>query len=105
MSLKNRILYVSATGGFFGGVERYIYDSARLLSAHDFEVFGLFEQTGGKDLDTFIKVFRKVYSPADVEALDGSEFDVAFVHKVNDPGLLAKIRRKFMTIVFIHDHE
>ena len=98
-------MYVSATGGFFGGVERYIYDSARLLSGHGFEVSGLFEQTSGRDTDTFLKVFRKIYSPADIDALDGSEFDIAFVHKVTDPIMLRKIRRKFMTIVFVHDHD
>jgi glycosyltransferase involved in cell wall biosynthesis len=105
MSQKNRILYVSATSGFFGGVERYIYDSARLLAENGFEVSGLFEHAGGKEPDVFLEAFRKIYSPGDVEAFDGSEFDIAFIHKVEDPELLRNIRRKFVTIVFIHDHD
>ena len=105
MSHKNRVLYVSETAGFFGGVERYIYDSARLLSENGFEISGLFEHADGKYPDVFLKAFRKVYSPEDVDALDGSEFDIAFIHKVDDPGLLRKIRRKFIAIVFIHDHD
>ena len=105
MSLENRILFMSATAGFFGGVERYIYDSARLLSENGFEVSGLFEHADGRESDVFLKTFRKVYSPGDVDALDGSEFDIAFIHKVEDPELLKKIRRKFIAIVFIHDHD
>ncbi|MEI8245341.1 MAG: glycosyltransferase family 4 protein [Lentisphaerota bacterium] len=105
MSRENRILFVSATSGFFGGVERYIYDSARLLSENGFEVSGLFEHADGRESDAFLETFRKVYSPGDVDAFDGSEFDIAFIHKVEDPELLKEIRRKFITIVFIHDHD
>ena len=105
MSQKNRILYVSATAGFFGGVERYIYDTARLLAENGFEVSGLFERADGKEPDVFLEVFRKSYSPRDIEKFDGSEFDIAFIHKVEDPELLRKIRRKFVTIVFMHDHD
>ncbi len=105
MSQKNRILYVSATAGFFGGVERYIFDSAKLLAENGFEVNGLFEHVDGKETDVFLEPFRQVYSPADVEAFDGTEFEIAFIHKVEDPELLRKIRQKFVTIVFIHDHD
>lgn len=104
MPAKNKILYVSSLSGFCGGVERYIYDTASLLAENGFEVYGLFEKSG-RDSDGFNRIFRKVFSPADLAGLSPDDMDVAFVHKTDNLELLRAVRLKYRTIVFVHDHD
>lgn len=99
-----RILYVSTKCGFFGGVERYIFDTAEALKRHGFSVSGLF-QSPGREPEVFCSVFDQVYRPDDLDAIKYDDFDMAFVHKVDNARLICRIRNKFPTAVFVHDHD
>ncbi|MFA7231171.1 MAG: glycosyltransferase family 4 protein [Victivallaceae bacterium] len=102
---KNKILYISTKSGFFGGVERYIYDTAALLSDNGYRVSGLFKEKA-KDFELFSRPFDKIYDFTDVDKIiEENDFDLAFIHKVDDSKLIGKLRRKYKTAVFVHDHD
>lgn len=101
---KARILFVAAQCGFLGGAERYIYDAARALGNHGFEVDGVF--TGrANDREQYESVFSRVYDHAHLDKLKNGEYDLAFIHKIHDPAVIRAVRTKFKTAVMVHDHE
>jgi glycosyltransferase involved in cell wall biosynthesis len=106
INLRNKkILYVSQKAGFFGGVERYIFDTASILTKNGCAVSGLFFENA-RDLELFSEPFQKIFRQADVESvLSSGDFDMAFIHKVDSPELVKALRAKFKTVVFVHDHD
>ncbi|MDD3119635.1 MAG: glycosyltransferase family 4 protein [Victivallales bacterium] len=100
-----KILYVSAAGGFYGGVERYIYDTAGALQRHGYRVFGLFERRE-RDWPEFAAVFEETGTMTDAAAmLRAHRFDLIYLHKTDDPELVAQLRQHAPVAVFIHDHD
>ena len=101
---RARILFVSTRCEFKGSVERYIYDAARALGNNGFGVDALF--TGSESgCENYGKMFGRVYGRGDLEKLRSGEYDLAFVHKIDDPALLRSLREKFKTAVMIHNHD
>ncbi len=101
---KGRILYISEKCGFFGGVERYIFDTAQVLRKNGFSVSGLFLEPA-RDPEIFCSTFEDTFCPEDLDNIPDDNFDMAFIHKLNDFRLISRIRNKFPTAVFVHDHD
>ncbi|MCF7741385.1 MAG: glycosyltransferase family 4 protein [Candidatus Marinimicrobia bacterium] len=102
-----KILYVNTSQGFVGGVERYIHSVAGLLSDQH-EALGLFEHRLEDHYD-FSSVFQQtfLYNELDEDERKNlaEETDVAFLHKISDPGLLEWLVDNFKTILMVHDHD
>lgn len=105
-----KLLFVNTLSGFWGGVERYIYDTAELLSQHGFECHGYFKQAV-LNHDSFIKVFtswsldnskdrKKIF-----RELREAGIKIAFLHKIEDPFLMEDLQHNFKTILMVHDHD
>lgn len=101
---KARILFVSTQYGFFGGIEHYIYDAALALRNGGFCVDGMFADKAHEH-EKFAQAFGKIYEPSELAQLRGGEYDLAFIHKVEDPQLIRDLRTKFKTAVMFHDHD
>lgn len=100
-----RILYVSGKAGFFGGVERYIYDTAEALADAGWNVSMMFAETA-LEADKFLKRFKKKFRFSDIDSLLAREdFDLVIIFKVDDVGLVARLRLAFTTCVCVSDHD
>jgi glycosyltransferase involved in cell wall biosynthesis len=100
-----RILYVSGKAGFFGGVERYIYDTAEVLAEAGWKISMMFGEKAFVP-DKFLKIFDKKFEYSGIDALIADEdFDFVVIFKVDDPGLVAKLRLAFNTCVCVSDHD
>lgn len=100
---RAKILFISTRCGFVSGIERYIYDAALALKNGGFEVDGMFN-CQCRNSDDFCKVFGKIYDFQDISKLQGGEYDLAFIHIIDDVKLLRQIRLKFKTAVMVHNH-
>jgi glycosyltransferase involved in cell wall biosynthesis len=100
-----RILYVSEKAGFFGGVERYIYDTAQVLKKAGWEIYMMYSEEA-LDVEKFLKIFNGNFRKDDIDKLIAEEdFDLAVIFKVNDPTLVSKLRLAFKTSVCVSDHD
>jgi glycosyltransferase involved in cell wall biosynthesis len=101
-------LFVNSKFGFFGGVERYVYDTAMLLHDNGWECRGIFEH-GSERRDGFDEPFASVDIGSDydkyIKTIKDQGCEMAFIHKISDAALLKKLNRHFRTIVFVHDHD
>ena len=68
----HRVLYVSEKAGFFGGVERYIYDSAKALRESGWIVSMMYAEEA-RDLDEFSDVFYKKFKTDEIEKIIAEE--------------------------------
>ncbi|MFI4911101.1 MAG: glycosyltransferase family 4 protein [Sedimentisphaeraceae bacterium JB056] len=106
--MDSNILFVNSKFGFWGGVERYIYDTAEILKSNDFECRGLFEsrsdRTNGFD-EHFVSVDIYDGNLDQIKALKDSGVSTAFIHKISNPKLLRELNENFKTIAFVHDHD
>jgi len=101
---KNRIkvLFVSTRCGFISGIERYIYDAATALKNGGFAVDGMFKHKC-RDSEIFSGIFNTVFDFQDFSNLKCGDYDLVFIHLIDDPELLKQLRLKFKTAVVIHD--
>jgi len=100
-----RVLYVSEKAGFFGGVERYIYDSAKALKNGGWLVSMMYVEES-RDLDDFLGIFYKTFKMDEIDKIIAEEdFDLVVIFKVNDAGLVSKLRLAFNTSVCVSDHD
>ena len=105
-----KILFVNTYGGFWGGVERYIYDCAKAFKAHGWSCYGLFESMG-KETRDFETVFEKCWVDepnqrvALIQKIKEQGITIAFVHKSNSPELLHQLNISFNTTCLVHDHD
>jgi len=100
-----RVLYVSEKAGFFGGVERYIYDSAKALKSGGWLVSMMYVEES-RDLDDFLGIFYKKFKMDEINRIIAEEdFDLVVIFKVNDAGLVSKLRLAFNTSVCVSDHD
>ena len=61
MAEKRRILFLGGRAGFEGGIERYMFGTARLLREHGYEVSGAFDSPG-READRFLGGFDRIMS-------------------------------------------
>ena len=117
---ENKILFVNSLFGFFGGVERYIFNVARLLNENGWDCFGFFEGSSDKS-QGFEEPFKTMSirssaqngetgknAASDYEYLDRCAqlgVKVAFVHKIGSAALFEELQKRFKVITFIHDHD
>ena len=96
-----RILHVNNQANFHGGVERILFDIAESLS--DYGDQGLLFSNGGS-AGSFDAPFSWLGMSLE-EALEDFRPDVALIHKVDDPALIARVTASVPTQVFVHDHD
>ena len=97
-----KIVFISEKSGFSDRVERYIYQTARLLKKHGARVFGaFFEHVPGTQ--QFQSVFDGLYAP---DNLSASDIDLLCVHKLPSIAHHKKIQSAFgeKVALFLHDH-
>lgn len=100
-----KVLYVSEKAGFFGGVERYIYDSAKALKDAGWTVSMMFSDEA-LDSGKFLTLFDKNFRMNEIEKIIAEEnFDLVVIFKVTDPQLVLKLRLSFNTSVCVSDHD
>jgi glycosyltransferase involved in cell wall biosynthesis len=100
-----RLLYVSEKAGFYGGVERYIYDTAQALKSAGWEVSMMYaeEALNAKD---FLALFSKNFRMRDIDTLIAEEdFELVMILKVSMPEIVSKLRLAFNTTVCVSDHD
>ncbi len=106
--MDRKILFVNSKYGFFGGVERYVYDTAGLLKRNGWKCYGVFEEATD-NTEGFGEPFESVrvgdISAAALGEIKGHNVNVAFVHKVSDPALFEGLYKYFKVATFIHDHD
>ncbi len=97
-----KIVFISEKSGFSDRVERYIYQTAKLLKKHGAKVYGAFyEHVPGTQL--FQSVFDGLYAP---DNLTASEIDLLCIHKLPSIAHHKKIQSTFgeKAVLFLHDH-
>lgn len=100
-----RVLYVSEKAGFFGGVERYIHDSAKALKDAGWSVSMMFAEEA-LDAKSFLDIFDKSFRTEDIEKVIAEEdFDLVVIYKVSSVQLVSKLRLAFNTSVCVSDHD
>lgn len=105
-----RLLIVSSKFGFFGGVERYIYNSCLLLKRAGYRLYGLFEERS-ENSEPFEQLFDgyTIVRGGDLgKALaraSGWGCRTALLHKCEDPELLSTLLEQYRLIVTVHDHD
>ena len=100
----NRLLFIGEETGFTGGIERYAFQTAAILRAHDFQVDWCGKHPGRNEAE-FKTGFDAVLTIP--EALERA-YDLAILHKLPaDLPELEKWRRKFgeKLIFWAHDHD
>ncbi|MDD5697237.1 MAG: glycosyltransferase family 4 protein [Victivallaceae bacterium] len=103
--LQKRILYVSEKAGFFGGVERYCYDTARVLKSAGWKVGMMFAEEV-RDAARFLALFDQTFRSGDVDKIIAEEdFDLVVIFKVSRAPLVSKLRMAFNTAVCVSDHD
>lgn len=105
-----KLLTVNFLGGFKGGIEKFVYMTAGLLSQDGHKLYGLFERRFDED-PLFVSAFDEIYTinggkPNDIiEEIRAAGVTTALVHKVCSVELLEKLQASFRTILFVHDHD
>ena len=111
MDAKHNILVVNATGGFFGGAERYVFDSSTLLRKRGWRLWGLFERNSGSGWEQFKEPFEDTWladgRPLEelVQKAKAAGIGTAFIHKTMNRGLVAALLEGFKCVCFVHDHD
>jgi len=102
------IAFVNNRYGFWGGVEKYIYQTGKLLIQSGHNVCGIFENAEWKDKD-FEQVFSSwiKYEDHPIEAIEKElgRIDLIVLHKISNIKLLKLLQDHYKTIVVIHDHD
>ena len=105
MAEKRSILFLGGRAGFEGGIERYMFGTARLLREHGYEVSGAFDSPG-READRFLGGFDRIMSRS--EAADrAAEFELAALHKAGSAAGLRLLARAFgrRLVFWAHDHD
>jgi glycosyltransferase involved in cell wall biosynthesis len=105
-----KILITSRHAAFIGGIERFLYDSSRILKDAGNLLYGFFEEDGipseaeGIFDRTWILSDGARNSAAMDEICDLSP-DVVLIHKTRNSSLLRFLNKRFKTVAIVHDHE
>ena len=109
--IKQKILIVHKYLGFIGGIERYIYETGKLLRDNGYELYGLFEEELTSTSESFKNIFKDLAILSDknrteeINKFASLGIKEAFIHKVSDYTLFPELQNKFTTTMFIHDHD
>jgi glycosyltransferase involved in cell wall biosynthesis len=98
---RKKILFISERAGFAGGIERFIFNTARLLGGAGFEVYGEFDRPD-RDAENFTTAFSRVFAPD--EPVDA---DLAVIHRIADSARLERLLERYgeRLALYVHDHE
>lgn len=96
-----RVLHVNAKAGFFGGVERILFDTAAGLAARAWPQALLHTETEVQD--TYRTPFEAI--SGDESILDTFEPDVVLIHKETDAGRIERLAARFASVRMVHDHD
>lgn len=96
-----RVLHVHERGGFYGGVEQILFDTARGLAARGWPQ-GLLHTDPQPQVD-YLAVFAQTGTGDDL--IDAFDPDILFLHKVEDPARVAALASRHPTVRMVHDHD
>ena len=99
-----KILFIGEYIGFFGGIERYAYQTALELRRNGFEVF-YSGTTEAKDAPVFSAAFSGVLSRE--ESVVDKNYSLVVLHKLCPFEYLETLRRNYgeRLVFFAHDHD
>lgn len=99
-----KILFIGEYIGFFGGIERYAYQTALELRRNGFDVF-YSGTTEAKDAPVFSAVFSGVLSRE--ESVVDKNYSLVVLHKLCPFEYLETLRRNYgeRLVFFAHDHD
>jgi len=106
MELRGRkLLFISQKAGFFGGVERYIFQVGALLRQQGVELWGAFAEMA-RDSERFRAGFDRLLPITELPELD-RDFALVGVHKLSDNTLLQDLLERYgeRLTLFVHDHD
>ena len=103
MNTSRTILFVSETAGFLGGIEKYVFNVAQLLSLNGYRMELLYGQRG-RDAENYLSVFHS--SATRLEDL-AAEPDMVVIHRIWDTAIAARLLERYGSRValLVHDHE
>ncbi len=100
----NRILFISQTGGFAGGVERFIYQAAGALAGAGVTVTGVFMQPG-RNSELFAKRFAETGWGMAAVAAQARSADLVWIHKCGDLAGVQRACADARQVLYVHDHD
>jgi len=96
-----RVLHVHHKAGFFGGVERVLYDTAKGLADRGWPQALMYDE-GNVD-EGYTGIFEQV--GRDESLLERFRPDVALIHKLDDAERIAALAAAVPTVRMVHDHD
>ena len=102
--MNKRILFVSDTGAFRGGVERFIFQAAQLLASKGFHCSGAFRMRG-EDSERFLAPFESYSFDPDDFAEMAENADLIWLHKCADCRILEPYLGRRPVMLYVHDHD
>ena len=96
-----RVLHVHERAGFYGGVEQILHDIAAGLAGRGLPQ-GLLHADASPRPD-YLGVFSD--SGSDEALIERFRPDVLLLHKVEDPGRVARLAARWPTARMVHDHD
>jgi glycosyltransferase involved in cell wall biosynthesis len=96
-----RVLHVNERAGFYGGVEQILHDIALGLGARDMPQALLHADRNPRR--DYLQSFAD--SDTDEALVDRFRPDVILLHKLEDPGRVARLAARTPTARMVHDHD
>jgi len=100
------IAVISDKCGFYGGIERYIFDTSSLLKKNH-RIFGIFKEFENNS-DKYKTVFTSFHMIESIEStlqfITDHNIETVIIHKINTE-LLTCLQKKCKIISVIHDHD
>ena len=103
MHTSGTILFLSESAGFLGGIEKYVFQVAQLLSQNGYRIELLY-RTKGRDFEKYISVFHSYSTNLDDIQ---PEPDVVIMHRIWDTELASCLLERYGSrlALIVHDHE
>lgn len=98
-----KLLFVGEYYGIVGGIERYMAQSAHLLSGNGHEVDCMCFKKA-QDMMVFMASFGKPISYAKL-IKELPPYDLVVVHKIRSAEILRELKKHYKVVIFVHDHE
>ena len=99
-----RILFVSETGGFSGGVERFIAQASTALRNIGVRTAGVFMRRG-RDSELFLEHFDSTGWGMAALATEVTQADVIWLHKCTSLAEISRACGKTPQVLYVHDHD
>ncbi len=103
-AVPKKMVFYSATGGFLGGVERFMFQAAGALRAAGIDCHGVFDAPG-RDPGLFGEPFASVDFGAAALAGRCAGADWLWLHKCPDCSAPAALSGRLPVAVYVHDHD